>query len=175
MLNHPKVAKAVAFATKIHEGQVRPGGDTQIDHVLRVAERTASFVGHLPADEAVDCVCTAVLHDAIEDTSATHKTIADLFGKRVANVVQAVSHEEEEEPDEVYLSRVADGGPLAVIVKRSDRLDNLDTLRHAPAEFRERKLAEVSAALPIWYRIDPEGAPLIEELLKEVENETTAS
>jgi len=45
-------------------------------------------------------------------------------------------------------------------------------LRQAPREFRERKLAEVRAALPLWHEIDPEGAPQIEALLEEVENES---
>jgi len=90
----------------------------------------------------------------------------------VARIVRAVSHEEEEEPDSVYLRRVAAGGPLAVVVKRSDRLDNLNTLRYAPIGFRERKLAEVRAALPLWQEIDPAGAPMIEALLEEVEHES---
>ena len=89
-----------------------------------------------------------------------------------ARIVRAVSHEEEEEPDSVYLRRVAAGGPLAVVFKRSDRLDNLNTLRHAPIRFRERKLAEVRAALPLWQEIDPAGAPMIEALLEEVEHES---
>jgi hypothetical protein len=53
-------------------------------------------------------------------------------------------------------------------------LDNLNTLRHAPHEFRSAKLAEIRAALPLWHEIDPDGAPLIEELLQEVENESAA-
>jgi (p)ppGpp synthase/HD superfamily hydrolase len=108
----------------------------------------------------------------LEDTDATDAALADLFGARVAKVVRALSHVEEEEPDAVYLRRVAAGGPLAVIAKRSDRLDNLDTLRYAPHEFRERKLKEIRVALPLWYEIDPEGAPQIEVLLEEVENES---
>ena len=169
MLDHKKVAQAQAFATKKHRGQVRPGGEPQMDHVNRVAERAARFVFSLPEKLAIDCICAAYLHDVVEDTPVTRIQIARMFGERVAKIVQAVSHEEEEEPDEVYLARVATGGHLAVIVKRADRLDNLDTLRNAPREFCQRKLAEIRRALPIWYQIDPVGAPLIDALVKEID------
>ncbi len=181
----PKVAKAVALVGLVHDGQKRPGGESQYDHLMRVGEIAARFVDRyeqddIPAelrlseDEATDLLAAAVLHDTIEDTDTTENELAEQFGERVARIVRAVSHEEEEEPDEVYLRRVAAGGRLAVIVKRSDRLDNLNTLRHAPPEFRKRKLAEIRTALPLWHEIDPDGAPLIEELLQEVEYESTA-
>lgn len=181
----PKVAEAVAFAGLVHDGQKRPGGESQYDHLMRVAEIASRFADHyqqddVPADlrisdeEATDLITAAVLHDVLEDTDTTDDELAEQFGERVAKVVRAVSHDEGEEPDEVYLRRVAAGGRLAVIVKRCDRLDNLNTLRHAPLEFRKRKLAEIRAALPLWHEIDPDGAPLIEELLQEVEHESAA-
>lgn len=182
----PKVAKAVAFAGLVHDGQKRPGGESQYDHLMRVAEIASRFADRyqqddVPADlrlgdsEATDLITAAVLHDVLEDTDTTDNELVEQFGERVAKIVRAVSHVEEEEADEVYLRRVAAGGRLAVIVKRSDRLDNLNTLRHAPHEFRQRKLAEIRAALPLWREIDPDGAALIEELLVEVEHVSSAS
>jgi (p)ppGpp synthase/HD superfamily hydrolase len=169
-----KIVLALAFASARHKGQMRPGDESQIEHVQRVALRATQFAlaGAVGSSDAEDLVVSALLHDVLEDTDATDAELADLFGARVAKVVRALSHVEEEEPDAVYLRRVAAGGPLAVIAKRSDRLDNLDTLRQAPHEFRERKLKEIRAALPLWYEIDPEGAPQIEALLEEVENES---
>ena len=67
--------------------------------------------------------------------------------------------------DVPVLGRVAAGGRLAILVKRCDRLDNLQSLASTPKNFRETKLAEVEAALPIWRRIDSQGATLIESLL----------
>jgi len=181
----PKIASAVAFVGLVHSGQKRPGGESQYDHLMRVAEIASRFADRyqqddVPAElrlddeEALDLITAAVLHDTLEDTDTTDDELAEQFGERVARIVRAVSHEEEEEPDEVYLRRVAAGGRLAVIVKRCDRLDNLNTLRRAPHEFRKRKLAEIRAALPLWQEIDPDGAPLIEELLQEVEHESAA-
>ncbi len=181
----PRVAQAVAFALRVHDGQKRPGGESQYDHLMRVGEIASRFADRYSEDdvppefrlseEEIETLLTAaVLHDTIEDTGTTYDELAAKFGEQVAQIVRAVSHEEEEEPDEVYLRRVAAGGRLAIIVKRSDRLDNLNTLRHAPTEFRKRKLAEIRTALPVWHEIDPDGAPLIEELLQEVEHESAA-
>lgn len=166
---------ALAFATRAHAGQMRPGGETQMAHVNRVAARAwalgeALFVsGRLTHEDFRVLVCAAVLHDVLEDTSRTDNDLAATFGDEVARTVRAVSHVTEEESDEDYLTRVAAGGRLAVMVKRCDRLDNLESLARAPKHFREVKLAEVEAALPIWRRIDPEGAPEIEALLHKIQ------
>jgi len=172
-----KILLALTFAGERHKGQMRPGNESQIEHVQRVALRATQFAlaGAVDSSDAEDLVVSALLHDVLEDTDATDAELANLFGERVALVVRALSHEEEEEPDAVYLRRVAAGGLLAVIAKRSDRLDNLNTLRHAPREFRKRKLAEVRAALPLWHEIDPEGATQIEALLEEVENDSATA
>ena len=174
ILERPEVARAIEFAKRVHSGQFRPGGESQFDHLMRVLDVASNFVRSSDEEDAIDTLVASVLHDTLEDTDTTDHEIAELFGSRVAKIVRAVSHEEEEEPDEVYLRRVAAGGRLAVIVKRSDRLDNLNTLRHASLELRKRKLAEIRAALPLWREIDPDGAPLIEELLQEVEQNATA-
>jgi len=179
-----EVAKATAFAARVHSGQVRPGGQTQFEHVTEVGETASRFADrfqqdNIPAElllsdqDAIDLIVSALLHDVLEDTDTTDEELAEQFGERVARIVRAVSHEEEEEPDEAYLHRVADGGLLALLVKLSDRLRNLDGLRGMERSFRERKLKEIRASLSIWYDIFPEGAVLIEELLEEVEHEST--
>lgn len=172
-----KILGALAFASERHKGQTRPGGESQMEHVMRVALRATQFtcVENFLGSDAEDLIASALLHDVLEDTDTTDDELTEQFGERVARIVRAVSHEEEEEPDEVYLRRVAAGGWLAVIVKRCDRLDNLNTLRHAPHEFRKRKLAEIRVALPLWHEIDPDGALLIDELLQEVEHESATA
>lgn len=163
---------ALAFAEKAHVGQMRPGGEPQIHHVVRVVG-LALIVGQLESlDDATfaGLVAAAALHDVLEDTSCSDEDLAAEFGGEVARVVRAVSHVSEEESDELYLSRVAAGGRLAVLVKRCDRLDNLESIARAPKNFREVKLAEVEAALPIWRRIDPDGAIQIESLLRRLQS-----
>lgn len=163
------VKRAVEFAGEKHASQNRPGGESQMDHLIRVAVRAAQYAKehNVPFDMLV---VSALLHDAIEDTSTTADEIKNQFGNEVAGIVQAVSHEYEEELDEIYLQRVAKGGRLAILVKRFDRLDNLESLCNTSVEFRSKKIQEVQNALPIWREIDPEGAKQIENMLEKFEN-----
>ncbi len=172
---HPKISRARQFARRVHNRQMRLDGESQFAHCERVATIVIGLLAefHHPVrdDEVVeDVVAAALLHDTLEDTETTDEELAGHFGERVARIVRAVSHEQEEEPDEVYLSRVAAGGREALLVKLADRLDNTRTLVRAPREFRERKLAEIRAALPIWERMFLESVPLIRKAIKEVED-----
>ena len=163
------VQKAVRFAFERHFGQERPGGEPQVNHLLRVGLAAAEFALAETPEKLGVLVASGVLHDVLEDTPSTDEELRERFGKEVTRIVRALSHEEEEEPDEVYLGRVAKAGNLAVFVKRFDRLDNLRTLVNAPAEFRRGKLAEVREELPIWHIIDPEGSRQIEKALESIE------
>jgi GTP pyrophosphokinase len=158
-----KVLEAIEFAFLKHLGQERPGGEPQFAHVLRVAKLAEECAQWLSPESGEVLVVSEILHDVLEDTPTTDAEICKKFGDEVAKIVRALSHESEEEPDEVYLRRVARGGKIAVLAKRFDRLDNLRSLATMPAEFRERKLAEVRSALPIWREIDPDGALEIEK------------
>ena len=97
-----KISRALAFVNTHHAGQMRPGGESQVEHVQRVALRATQFVftGAVDISDAEDLVVSALLHDVLEDTDATDAELIQLFGERVAHVVRAVSHEEEEEPDQ---------------------------------------------------------------------------
>ena len=101
-------------------------------------------------------------HDLYEDTKTSVQELIKLFGQEVSNNIVALSHIEEEEPDEIYLARVAAAGRIAVLVKRFDRLDNIESLARAPEEFQQKKLKEIRIALPFWQQIDPDGAREIE-------------
>lgn len=155
------VERGIKFALEKHEGQIRLGGEPHTHHVLRVATAAAHYARKNCPGNLLELTFSGLLHDTIEDTDATAEEIAALFGDRIARNVVALSHIEEEEPDEVYLARVAAGGRNAVLSKRFDRLDNIHALASAPTDFRARKLEEVRVALPIWQQIDPEGAQLI--------------
>ncbi len=77
-------AKALAFATRAHEGQVRKGaGSPYITHPLAVA----SLVGEYGGDE--EQAIAALLHDVMEDCGVERDEIAREFGERVARIVAA--------------------------------------------------------------------------------------
>lgn len=157
---HQEVARALAYARKKHEGQRRIDGEPYVNHVIRVADAVVrnARVAHVPQGMFRALAISALLHDVVEDTDATIEEVRTLFGEYVAQVVLALSHVEEEEPDAVYLARVVQGGVCAVLVKRYDKLDNLHSLVLAPTAFREKKIRETWDALPLWDAMDPEGA-----------------
>ncbi len=171
---HRQITKrAIKFAQAKHERQFRLGGEPQVCHVLRVGIRAAKYARENCPGKILELVLTSLLHDIIEDTKITPEEFRKLFGQKVFENIVALSHIEEEEPDEVYLTRVAAAGRIAVLVKRFDRLDNIESLANAPVEFRQRKLVETRNALPIWSKIDPDGAQGIEKELERYGTQNT--
>ena len=76
------VEKAVAFATKSHEGTFRKG--TKIPYIVHPLE-TAVIVALMVTDE--EMICAALLHDVVEDTGVTEAELKEEFGPRVAELV----------------------------------------------------------------------------------------
>ena len=83
--------KAIEFATKVHEGQVRKG--TTIPYILHPLE-SATIVGTMTTDDEI--IAGAVLHDVVEDTDTTVEQVEMLFGKRVAELVASESEDKRE-------------------------------------------------------------------------------
>jgi len=164
-----KIRNAIAMAVNRHKEQRREGGEMYANHVLRVGKRAAEYAQMRGI--GAEFVQAAILHDILEDTNTNEEEIEKKFDKEILKIVKAVSHKDEKEPDEKYLNRVTTGGKLAVLVKRFDRLENLNDLAKAPKEFRLRKLRELEQVLPIWHRIDPEGAVEIEKITHEILSE----
>ena len=122
-------------------------------------------------EEFATLTITALLHDTVEDSNATEKIIKEQFGKEIARLVMALSHDYEEEPDEVYLAQVVRGGKLALLVKRFDRIDNILDLANADKSFCDVKITELQKALPLWQKIDPETARQIKLVLEKIRKE----
>lgn len=163
-----KIRQTVALALTLHKEQSREGGEMYINHVLRVAKRATEYAQANQLDNSSVLIQAAVLHDILEDTPIEEEEIKERFGSQVADIVKAVSHIDEDEPDTEYLGRVEQGGKLAILVKRFDRLENLNDLTKASKEFRLTKLRELKQALPIWQKMDPEGTTEIEIILEEM-------
>ena len=77
--------RAYVYAMKAHGHQVRASGDPYFSHPLEVA----AILTDLKLDDAT--VIAALLHDVIEDTDATHKEIAELFGPEIADLVEGLT------------------------------------------------------------------------------------
>ncbi|MEI8061627.1 MAG: HD domain-containing protein [Candidatus Berkelbacteria bacterium] len=161
-----KIKIAIAMAVSRHKEQHREGGEMYANHVLRVGARAAQYAKAQKLENPEILIKASTLHDILEDTSTSEEEIEQKFGKEILEIVKAVSHRDEDEPDEEYLNRVAAGGNLAVLVKRFDRLENLNDLVKAPKEFRLRKLQELEQAISVWQKIDPEGTVEIERIMR---------
>ena len=84
-LNPETLSKAYNFAVRAHEKQKRDEGSPYIIHPIAVA----NILINLKLDSAT--IATGLLHDTIEDTHASYKTIKEEFGKEVADLVEGVT------------------------------------------------------------------------------------
>ena len=86
------VTRAVEFAAREHDGQVRKG--TEIPYIVHPMEAAAIAAGMTDDPEVI---AAAVLHDTVEDTEVTREQIEKEFGSRVAEFVAAESENKREE------------------------------------------------------------------------------
>ena len=141
-LNHNTLAKAYQFALKAHQNQKRHSGDPYVIHPVAVA----NILTDLKLDSAT--IATGLLHDTIEDTHATYKTIEQEFGKEVADLVDGVTKISEFENQAISNSKAENFRKLilatskdirVLLVKLADRLHNMRTLKAIDkVEKRER-------------------------------------
>jgi len=125
------IQKAYVFSAAAHAGQTRLSGEPYLSHPLSVAYRLAE----LRMDEAT--ICAGLLHDTVEDTSATIEDIDAQFGEEVADIVDGVTKislmtfesKEEAQAENIRKMILAMAEDLRVlIVKLADRLHNMKTL-----------------------------------------------
>ena len=141
----PLVRRAYQFAAQAHDGQTRKSGDPYVTHPLAVAQ----IIAELKLDVA--SVCAGLLHDCVEDTTATVDQLGELFGKEIAFLVDGVtklgklpySTREEQQAENFRKMLLAMARDIRVIlVKLCDRLDNMRSLHHLPPEKQERIASE---------------------------------
>lgn len=117
------VKKAEIFATERHAGQLRKDGKTAyINHPANVVRLL-----HESGICDQNILSAAWLHDVVEDTNTSLQTIHQLFGKDMAEIVDAVT-KREDETRMAYLNRVINFGKPAVLIKIADAYNNLQTI-----------------------------------------------
>jgi len=149
--------KAYRFAAAAHTGQRRISGAEYISHPLGVAK--------ILADLQLDAVtiCSALLHDVVEDTAVTAEELEKNFGKEVAMLVDGVtklsrieykSKEEQqlENYRKMFLAMAKDIS--VVLIKLADRLHNMRTLKFMSAEQQREKAREtLEIFAPLAHRL----------------------
>ena len=79
------IMKAYQFALEKHGDQKRKSGEPYIIHPVQVAYTLAE----LGLDDST--ICAALLHDVVEDTSATYQDLVTGFGQEIASMVDGVT------------------------------------------------------------------------------------
>ena len=153
-----QIRAAYEFADTHHAGQNRKDGSPFITHPLAVAQIVAEEL-HLDTESIV----AALLHDTIEDTTATHEELAKLFSPTVADLVEGVSKltrvhytsKEEEQMENLRKMLMAMAKDIRVIlIKISDRLHNMRTMEYQTPEKQKQKSFEtLEIYAPIAHRL----------------------
>ena len=137
--------RAYVYAMKAHGEQKRASGDPYFSHPLEVA---AILTDH-KLDDAT--IVAALLHDTIEDTETTRAEIDQLFGKDIGHLVEGltklkrldlVSREAKQAENLRKLLLAIAEDVRVLLVKLADRLHNMRTIAHMPAEARRRVAEE---------------------------------
>ena len=156
--NFTQIRAAYEFAAKAHEGQNRKDGSPFVTHPLAVAQIVAEEL-HLDSES----IMAALLHDTIEDTTATHAEVANLFSETVADLVEGVSKltrvhftsKAQEQMENLRKMLMAMSKDIRVIlVITADRLHNMRTMEYQTPEKQKKKSFEtMEIYAPIAHRL----------------------
>ena len=137
--------KAYVFAMQAHGAQKRDSGDPYFSHPLEVA----GILTDLKLDTAT--IATALLHDTVEDTTATLDEIKTGFGGEIATLVDGVTKlsqieifsERTKQAENFRKLMLAMSNDIRVLlVKLADRLHNMRTLGHIKEPERRKRIAQ---------------------------------
>jgi len=144
------IRRAYNFSSSHHTGQNRLSGEPYIVHPLEVAY----ILADLELDD--DTICSALLHDTVEDTDVTEKQLEEEFGKEIAYIVNGVTKLnkiqyftiEEQQVENYRKMFLAMGKDLRVIlIKLADRLHNMRTLNYLT---RERQIDNAKETMELY-------------------------
>ena len=149
-LDRAAVERAFEFACERHADQMRRSGDEFITHPVGVARVCAG----MRLD--TETLCAALLHDTVEDTSASLEEIREEFGEEIAQLVDGVTKligitfesRDEQQAENYRKMMVAMATDVRVIlIKLADRLHNMRTLGALP---KQKQLAKSRETLEIY-------------------------
>jgi guanosine-3',5'-bis(diphosphate) 3'-pyrophosphohydrolase len=143
--NEPLIRAAYDFGWQMHDGQFRHSGEPYFSHPVAVA----AILTEQQLDDAT--IITALLHDTIEDTKANYRIVSDTFGEEVAKLVDGVTKLTNLQLSSVETKQAENFRKLfmamskdmrVILVKLSDRLHNMRTIRSMQPEKQTQKARE---------------------------------
>ena len=152
------ITKAFNFARQAHKGVRRHSGEPYIMHPLAVARIVCKEIGL-----GSTSICAALLHDVVEDTDYTVEDIRNLFGDKIANIVNGLTkiaggvfgaHASEQAENFKKLLLTMSEDIRVILIKIADRLHNMRTLKHMQVN-KQYKIAGETLYIyaPIAYRL----------------------
>ena len=164
------ITKAFNFARKAHEGVRRLSGEPYIMHPLAVAQIACGEIGL-----GSTSICAALLHDVVEDTDYTVDDLTNIFGEKIAQIVDGLTKisggifgdkasAQAESFKKLLLTMSED--IRVILIKISDRLHNMRTLGSQPPH-KQYKIAGETLYIyaPLAHRL---GLNLIKEELEDL-------
>lgn len=126
------ITKAFNFANQAHKGIKRRSGEPYIMHPIAVAKIVCNEIGL-----GSTSICSALLHDVVEDTDYTVEDIENIFGPKIAQIVDGLTKisggifgdrasEQAENFKKLLLTMSSD--IRVILIKIADRLHNMRTL-----------------------------------------------
>jgi GTP diphosphokinase / guanosine-3',5'-bis(diphosphate) 3'-diphosphatase len=149
-IDREALAHAFDFACDRHADQLRHSGDEFITHPVGVAQICAG----MRLD--TETLCAALLHDTVEDTSASLEQVESEFGEGIAQLVDGVTKltgmtfesRDERQAENYRKMMVAMASDVRVIlIKLADRLHNMRTLGALP---KQKQVAKSRETLEIY-------------------------
>ena len=152
------ITKAFNFANQAHSGVKRRSGEPYIMHPIAVATIVCREMGL-----GSTSICSALLHDVVEDTEYTVDDIRDLFGDKIAQIVDGLTkisgaifgeHASAQAENFRKLLLTMNDDIRVILIKIADRLHNMRTLGSMPPA-KQFKIAGETAYLyaPLAHRL----------------------
>ena len=156
------VQKAFDFANEAHKGVRRRSGEPYILHPIAVAKIVVSNIG-------LGCksIIAALLHDVVEDTDYTVDDLRNLFGDKVATIVEGLTkiktvldNEDKARQKSMQAENfkrillTLNDDVRVVLIKLADRLHNCRTIEFMPEHKRDKILSETMFVfIPLAHRL----------------------
>ena len=156
-IDRGRVQDAFVFAFEHHAAQRRKSGEDFIVHPVGVARICAS----MRLD--TETLCAALLHDTVEDTSASIEEVRERFGEEIAAIVDGVtkltgitfrSHDEAQAENYRKMMVAMATDVRVILIKLADRLHNMRTIDAMPKQKQVEKAREtLEIYAPLAHRL----------------------
>ena len=152
------IERAFNFARNAHRGVRRRSGEPYIMHPISVARIVCEEIGL-----GSTSICAALLHDVVEDTEYTVEDIRNIFGDKIAQIVEGLtkisgsffgSKDSAQAENYKKLLLTMSEDIRVILIKIADRLHNMRTLNSMSAN-KQLKIAGETLYIyaPLAYRL----------------------